>query len=69
MGNALLGAFGVGDLKDLRNSVKEWAKIKMTFLPKQENNAIYNKIYEQREKILNGPIREAFEMMAEFKLI
>jgi len=69
LGNALLGAFGVGDLKNLHNAVKEWSKIKKTFFPNQENNEIYNKIYEQREKILNGPIKEAFNMMADFHLI
>lgn len=65
LGNALLGAFGVGDIKDIRKSIKEWVKVKKTFLPNQKNNRIYKKFYKKREKILNGPIKEAFEMMAE----
>jgi xylulokinase len=65
LGNALLSAYGVGDIKDLRSSVKEWAQVKKTFLPDPESNKIYNRIYKKREEILNGPIKEAFEMISD----
>jgi len=69
LGNALLAAFGVGDIKDLNESVKEKVKIKKIFSPNQKNNEVYEKIYSQREKILNGPIKEIFEIMSEINII
>jgi len=60
LGNALLAAYGVGDIKDLKEAVNQWVKQKDTFYPIKENNKAYIKIYQKREEILNGPLREVF---------
>jgi len=65
LGDALLAAYGVGDVKNLQKTAREWAEIKETFMPDRKNNSIYMKIYKQREKIINGPIKETFDMLAE----
>ena len=65
LGDALLAAYGVGDVKNFQKTAREWAEIKETFMPDRENNSIYMKIYKQREKIINGPIKETFDMLAE----
>jgi xylulokinase len=65
MGNAMLAAFGVGDIKDLKKAAGEWIQVKETFLPEKERHELYARIFEKREKVLNGPMREIFEELAE----
>ncbi len=65
LGNALLAAYGVGDIKDLKKTVRQWVKSKETFQPVPENNKAYRRIYEVRQEILNGPLRQIFDKIAE----
>jgi len=65
LGNALLAAYGVGDIKDLRKAAKRWVGCRDTFRPNPDNHEIYMKIYKKREQILNGPLAEIFELLAE----
>ncbi|MGQ9615368.1 MAG: xylulokinase [Spirochaetota bacterium] len=65
LGNALLAAYGVGDIKDLRKTVNEWVKVKDIFNPNKANNEIYKEIYRVRDEILNGPLFQIFEKIAE----
>ena len=67
LGNAILAAYGVGDIKDIKATVGEWVRIKETFYPHPEKNKFYGKIYEYREKILNGPMHEIYEILVELK--
>jgi xylulokinase len=64
LGNALLGAYGIGDIKDLKKTVREWVKVKDTFKPRRAQNEAYRKIYKTREQILNGPLYEIFDKLA-----
>ena len=64
LGNALLAAYGVGDVKDLKKTIRQWVKSKETFQPIPENNRAYRKIYEVRQEILNGPLRQIFDKIA-----
>jgi xylulokinase len=65
MGNAMLAAFGVGDIKDLKKAACEWIRVKETFLPVKERNELYARIFDKREKMLNGPMREIFDTLSE----
>jgi xylulokinase len=65
MGNAMLAAFGVGDIRDLKKAAGEWIRVKETFLPVKERNELYARVFEKREKMLNGPMREIFDTLAE----
>jgi xylulokinase len=65
MGNAMLAAFGVGDIKDLKRTAGEWIEVKETFAPVKERNELYARIFEKREEILNGPMRGIFAALAE----
>jgi len=69
LGNALLAAYGVGDIKDLKNTISQWIKVKRTFSPIKQNNDAYMRIYRMREKILNGPLYEIFDMIQELHQI
>ena len=65
LGNALLAAYGVGDIKDMKKTIREWIEIKKTYRPRKENTEMYSRIYEQRKKILHGPMKEIFTLLTE----
>ena len=67
LGNAILAAYGVGDIKDIEETVGEWVRIKETFHPDPRRNRFYERMYEYRERILNGPMREMYGMLAELE--
>ena len=69
LGNAILAAYGVGDISDIRKTVNDWIKIKERFDPNPKNNAVYMKIYNMREQILNGPLYQIFDMLSELHKI
>jgi len=65
MGNALLAAYGVGDIADLKKASCEWIQIRETFMPDEARSGLYARIFATRERILNGPLREIFDELAE----
>jgi xylulokinase len=69
IGNAILAAFSVGDIKSIKQTAKEWIKIKEVYEPNKANNNIYSKIYEQREKILNEQLRNIFDQLNELHYV
>jgi len=60
MGNALLAAFGVGAVKDMKKTIKDWVQFKKVFKPRPEFTAFYKKMEKIREEILNGPLLDCF---------
>lgn len=65
LANALLAAYGVGDIKDLRKTVSDWVTVKDSFSPIARNSAAYDQIYAARQEVLNGPLRQIFDRLAE----
>jgi len=65
LANALLAAYAVGDIKDLRKTISEWVKVKDSFSPIAKNTAAYDKVYAARQEVLNGPLRQIFDRLAE----
>ena len=65
LANALLAAYGVGDVKDLRKTVGDWVTVKDTFSPIARNTAAYDQLYAARQEVLNGPLRQIFDRLAE----
>ena len=64
LANALLAAYGVGDIKDLKKTVNDWVKVKDSFKPVRKNTEVYMQIYRIRQEILNGPLRQIFDIIA-----
>lgn len=60
LGNALLAAFGVGNIKDMRETIKQWVSFRDVYRPQSALNQFYEKIYKVRDEILNGPLLECF---------
>lgn len=65
LGNAVVAAYGVGDIKDLAGTVKEWVKPKTTVTPIAENQKIYDKMYRVRKDILDNNLYPMFDKLAE----
>ena len=65
LGNALLAAYGVGDITDLKKTVSEWVKVKDTFTPIARNTDAYAKIYAIRQEVLDGPLHQIFDRIAD----
>ncbi len=60
LGNALLAAYGVGAINDLKETIKEWVSFKEVFKPQPEIIDFYEKMARLREEILSGPLLDCF---------
>ena len=69
LGNAALAAYGTGEISDLAETAHKWVETKKFYDPIKSNNEAYMKIFEAREKILNGPLKEIFGVLADLKAI
>jgi len=65
LGNALLAAYGVGEIKDLKQSAGRWVEQKARYTPTAQHHKAYRAIYEKRKEILDGPMLEIFKHLAE----
>ena len=61
MGNALLAAYGVGDVKDMKATIKSWVEFTKVFKPRPKYTEFYHAMAGVRESVLNGPMREVFD--------
>lgn len=60
MGNALLAAFGVGAIKDMKKTIKEWVSFNQVFKPQPAVTAFYEQMARIRDEILSGPLLDCF---------
>lgn len=67
LGNALLAAYGVGDIPDLPAAVRQWVEVRERFVPRPAYTETYRKIHASRQAILNGPLREIFRLFEELQ--
>jgi len=69
LGNAMLAAYAVGEVKDLREAAKNWVKFKESFKPREKISAFYGEVAKMREEILNGPLRNCFKGLVKLNKI
>ncbi|MHB8277996.1 MAG: xylulokinase [Candidatus Humimicrobiaceae bacterium] len=69
IGNVILAAYGVGDIPDIKTTIKEWVKVKSIYTPIKSNTELYGKVFKAREEILNGPLKEIFNKIADLRNI
>jgi len=67
LGNAALAAYGVGEVKDLVETANKWVEVKKYYDPIKSNHDAYMKIFKARERIVNGPLKEIFEILADLR--
>jgi xylulokinase len=67
LGNAALAAYGVGDINDLTKTINQWVETKKIFNPIKSNHENYMEIFKTREEILNGPLKDIFDKLANLR--
>lgn len=61
MADVAVAAYSVGDIDDLKGTMKEWVTFRGRFEPDPKNQAIYAKIFKQRQLLLDSSFRGAFK--------
>ena len=69
MADAAVAAYAVGDISDIRETMREWITFRGRFEPDTKNAARYEKIFAERQKLLAGPMRELFKAMGKIREI
>ena len=69
MADAAVAAYAVGDISDIRETMREWITFRGRFEPDAKNAARYEKIFAERQKLLAGPMRELFKAMGKIREI
>ncbi|MDR1212626.1 MAG: hypothetical protein LBK54_00755 [Propionibacteriaceae bacterium] len=69
LGNCLIAAHGSGHIADVKATAKAWTQETKCFEPRPEHVDFYNRFWEVRQKIVNGPITEMFNLWGELEAI
>lgn len=69
MADAAVAARAVGDIADLKETMRSWITFRGRFEPDAKNAAIYAKIFEERRRMLEGPMKEIFEGLKNIRAI
>lgn len=57
LANALLAAYGVGDIPDLKQAVTQWVAVRERLRPRPERSATYATIRAKRQESLRFSIK------------
>lgn len=60
MADVAVAAYAVGDIENIKDTMREWITFRGRFEPDPFNRAKYAKIFEERQKLLAGPMKELF---------
>ncbi len=69
MADAAVAAYAVGDIGDIKETLRGWINFRERFVPDAERAAKYGKIFDARQKLLAGPMRELFKAMGDIRSI
>ncbi len=67
MADVAVAAYGVGDIEDIKETMQQWIKFRGRYAPDPHNAAIYKKVFEERQKLLDGPMKEIFKGLARLR--
>jgi xylulokinase len=60
MADAAVAAYGIGDIKDIKKTMKNWVKFRNHFDPDPKLHDIYQNIFAERQKILSSQMKDVF---------
>ena len=69
MADVAVAAHAVGDIADIKETMKQWVTFRGRFEPDPKNAEIYRKIFEERQRLLDGPMKELFAALARVRNI
>jgi len=62
--NVLLAAYAVGDIKDLKGTIKDMSQIKDYFKVNKNNSEKYKTLFDKRKKLINTELMGAFDTLS-----
>lgn len=69
MADVAVAAYGVGDIEDLKKTMKEWVTFRGRFETDPKNRKIYEQIFEVRQSMLGSSMRETFAGLEQIRKI
>ena len=61
MADVAVAAYAVGDIENIKETMREWITFRGRFEPDARNAAVYEKVFAERQRLLAGPMKELFE--------
>lgn len=69
MADVAVAAHAVGDIADIKETMKQWVTFRGRFEPDKKSAEIYRQIFEERQRLLAGPMKELFAGLAKIRNI
>jgi xylulokinase len=69
MADVAVAAYGVGDIEDLKKTMKEWVTFRGRFETDPKNYKIYQDVFEVRQSILGSSMKKTFEGLEKIRKI
>lgn len=69
MADVAVAAYGVGDIEDLKKTMKEWVTFRGRFETDPKNRKIYEQIFEVRQSMLGSSMKETFAGLEQIRKI
>ena len=69
MADVAVAAYAVGDIEDIGETMRQWITFRGRFEPDAKNAAVYRRVFEERQRLLAGPMRELFEGLGNIRHI
>jgi len=69
MADVAVAAYGVGDIKDLKATMKEWITFRGRFETDHKNYMIYKDVFEIRQSMLGSSMKETFAGLEKIRKI
>ncbi|MCR5336787.1 MAG: carbohydrate kinase, partial [Synergistes sp.] len=69
MADVAVAAHAVGDIADIKETMKQWVTFRGRFETDPKSAEIYKKIFEERQSLLEGPMKEVFAALARVRNI
>ncbi len=69
MANALIAAYAVGDVKNIKETLNKWLTLDKTYEPNSVNTKYYRKAYGYHQELLKSQMSEAFDLCKELRTL
>lgn len=67
MANAAVAAYAVGDIPDLKETIKNKIAVKKIYKPQKENSAYYQKAFKYQQSLLKDEMSSAFALLSSLR--
>jgi xylulokinase len=67
MTNVVVAAYAVGDIDNLKDSLKSWLETKKVYEPDEANTEYYRNIYNMQNKLVREDMKAAFDKLEQIR--